>query len=206
MKKSQTIEAEQCSDDECDCHVYNKYVDVILKYTPFGIGWKIARYQSNIRWWLKCRYQKFKYGVSDDDVYDLDYKIAEFVVPRLIYFRNREKFGIPNQFLPSNYGILSEEQREEAEQKGMAEWNKTLDEIIFAFDYTINDEKYLTMPDFSQFYDSTNDFLKAISNNREKSDGEKQLYKEYIEKARELSARQSKGFELFTKHHSDLWI
>jgi len=167
---------------------------------------KISRWLDQIKWWLRCRYQKIRHGVSDDDVYDLDYKIAEFIVPRLIYFRNREKFGIPNQFLPSNYDILSEEQREEAEQKGMAEWNKTLDEIIFAFDYTINDEKYLTMPDFSQFYGSTNDFLKAISNNREKSDGEKQMYKEYIQTAKELSERQKKGFELFVKHHSDLWI
>jgi hypothetical protein len=62
------------------------------------------------------------------------------------------------------------------------------------------------MPDFSQFYGSTNDFLKAISNNREKSDGEKQMYKEYIQTAKELSERQKKGFELFVKHHSDLWI
>lgn len=49
-------------------YIYNKYVDFLLDIIPFRLGWKARDWPSNIRWWVKCKYQKIRYGVSDDDV------------------------------------------------------------------------------------------------------------------------------------------
>jgi hypothetical protein len=199
MKKSQIIETEQCSDDECDCHVYNKYVDVILKYTPFGIGWKIARYQSNVRWWLKCRYQKFKYGVSDDDIFDLNLNISRYILPRLIYFKQKGKKGMPSEFIPDNYHELNKEDTQIAEEKADKEWNAILDDIIFAFDYSIDPDKHCPMPEILVKNFSAHDF------DREETAEEKQAWNDYVALSAELCKRKQNGLRLFSEHFDNLW-
>ena len=93
-----------------DVYVYNKYVDFLLDLIPFRLGWKARNWPREIRWWAKCRYQKFRYGVSDDDVYSLGYNIALFVLPRLKYFKEKGKAGIPVCFLPTNFHVLEGEE------------------------------------------------------------------------------------------------
>jgi hypothetical protein len=70
-------------------YVYNKYVDFLLDLVPFRLAWKARYWPGNIRWWIKCKYQKIRYGVSDDDVYSLGYNIALFTLPRLKYFKEK---------------------------------------------------------------------------------------------------------------------
>ena len=82
-----------------DSYVYNKYVDFLLDLIPFRWGWRAKNWPRAIRWWAKCKYQKMRYGVSDDDVYSLGYNIALFVLPRLKYFKKKGKTGIPCCFL-----------------------------------------------------------------------------------------------------------
>ena len=194
------------SSDNLDFFVYGKYIDKILDFIPLRIGWKIMVFKSNLRWWLKCRYQKFKNGVCDDDVYDLQIRIAKFIVPRLIYFKNIGKKGVPFNFVPANYSDLSEEEMEIADQKAIKEWNETLDKMIFAFDYIINEEKYIKMPDVSKFYGSDDEWLRSLGTDREKNPEEEKMWYDYFEKCKELQKRHKEGMNLFAEHYENLWI
>lgn len=72
----------------------------------------------------KIRYWKFKRktGFCPLEIWNLNTAIAEFTLPRLKYFRNHHH-GYP-------YG-LSEEK-----------WNKTLDDMIYALDFEVNQWNY----------------------------------------------------------------
>lgn len=183
-----------------DSYVYNKYVDFLLDLIPFRLGWKARDWPSNIRWWAKCKYQKIRYGISDDDVYSLGYNIALFVLPRLKYFRKKGKTGIPACFLPDNFHLLEGEEFERAEAKGVKEMNDALDEMIFAFEYIINGDKFCEIPDI---------FIHKVEDcefNSEKTIEEKQAWKEYMEKVNKFNERKDNGLALFAKYYDTLWI
>ena len=121
-ERKKGVEEEEKAFDEMfnsDEPVYNKYVDFLLDLIPFKWGWKAKYWPSEIRWWAKCKYQKIRYGVSDDDVYSLGYSTALFLLPRLKYFKKKGKTGIPCCFLPDNFHLLEGEAFEAAEQKGI---------------------------------------------------------------------------------------
>lgn len=59
--------------------------------------------------------------MKKQDLWNLDKTISIFILKHLIAFRKMKRFGYP------------------PELKGMAEWNKILDKMIFAFE---NDTKY----------------------------------------------------------------
>ena len=183
-------------------YVYNKYVDKLLDLLPYRLGWGFKNSWSELRWWIKCKYQKFRYGVSDDDVFSLESRIAEYIVPRLQYFKKKGKFGIPMKLLPSNYTYLGEEDREKAEKIGEQEMNRILDEMIFAFDYIINPDKYIPFPESSVKWDlkDRNYF------NREKTIEEKAAWDNYIKKCEEYNIRKQQGLQLFVEHMDILWI
>lgn len=181
-------------------YIYNKYVDFLLDIIPFRLGWKARDWPSNIRWWVKCKYQKIRYGVSDDDVYSLGYNIALFVLPRLKYFRKKGKTGIPACFLPNNFHLLEGEEFERAEAKAIKEMNDALDEMIFAFEYIIDGDKFCQLPDIFIYKAEDCEF------NSEKTIEEKQAWKEYMEKANKLNERKDNGLALFAKYYDTLWI
>ena len=181
-----------------DDYIYNKYVDFLLDLIPFGLGWKARNWPSSIRWWVKCKYQKIRYGVSDDDVYSLGYNIALFVLPRLKYFKKKGKIGIPTCFLPNNFYLLEGEELERAEAKADKEMNDALDEMIFAFEFIIDGDKFCDFP--KALVD------KAWSDNSPMSVEEKQGWKEYMERAAKLNERKEKGLALFAKYYDTLWI
>jgi len=121
-----------------DYYIYNKHVDQFIDFLPYRLGWGLKGNYNELRWWIKCQYQKFRYGVSDDEVYSLETNIAKYMVPRLQYFKKKGKMGIPMKFLPSNYNNLQDEDREKAEKIAEKEIDHILDEMIFAFDYIID--------------------------------------------------------------------
>jgi hypothetical protein len=180
--------------------VYNKYVDFLLDLIPFRLGWKARYWPSGIRWWAKCKYQKIRYGVSDDDVYCLGYNIALFILPRLKYFKKKGKTGISCCFLPDNFHLLEGEQQTAAEEKGIKEMNFALDEMIFAFEYIIDGDKFCELPESLSFK------TKGLNLNSEKTIEEKQAWGEYMEKANKLNERKENGLMLFAKYYDILWI
>ena len=187
--------------DNDNCYIYNKYVDGFIDLLPYRLGWGFKHNWFDLRWWIKCKYQKIRYGVSDDDVYCLEVNIAKYIVPRLKYLRNKGKIGIPVKFLPSNYSNLSEEDTKKTEEIGEKEMNRIIDEMIFAFDYIIDSDKYLPYPvTLTSWFKDRNYF------NREKTLEEKICWDEYIQKSKEFEARKKNGLRLFAEHSDILWI
>ena len=202
-ERKKRVEEEEKAFDEMfnsDEPVYNKYIDFLLDLIPFRWGWKAKYWPSEIRWWAKCKYQKIRYGVSDDDVYSLGYTIALFALPRLKYFKEKGKAGIPVCFLPSNFHLLEGEEQTAAEEKGVKEMEATLDEMIFAFEYIINGDKMCEFPESLSFKGKAFDF------NSEKTIEEKEDWKRYMEKSNKLNERKNNGLLLFAKYYDTLWI
>lgn len=69
--------------------------------------------------WLGFKYQKLRYGFSDDETWSLSDTIAKFILPRLIRFK-KVNCGYP--------GHLTEE-----------EWDDKLDEMIWSFEFLAGD-------------------------------------------------------------------
>lgn len=65
-------------------------------------------------------YQRRTRGFDNRELWSLDYTIASFVLPRLKVFRNYTH-GYPSRF------------------ENMEQWQKTIDEMIFAMEFTIKE-------------------------------------------------------------------
>ena len=182
-------------------YTYNKYIDGFIDLLPYRLGWGFKHNWCEIRWWFKCKYQKFRYGVSDDDVYALETNIAKYIVPRLKYFKNKGKPGIPAKFVPPNYSDLSDEDMRKAEAIGEKEMNYIIDEMIFAFEYIIDSDKFVPFPEESSKWLGERNYF-----NREKTIEEKMAWDEYIKKSNEYEARKKNGLKLFAEHSDILWI
>ena len=200
--QKQDLEFDKLFGADGDYYTYNKYIDNLIDFLPYRLGWGFKHNWSDLRWWIKCKYQKLRYGVSDDDVFSLESNIAKYIAPRLQYFKKKGKYGIPMKFLPSNYSYLNEEDREKAEKIGEQEMNRILDEMIFAFDYIINPDKYVPFPEESMKWDlkDKNYF------NREKTIEEKVAWDDYIKKCEQHDARKKQGLQLFVDHIDILWL
>jgi hypothetical protein len=200
--QKQESEIDKMFERDGDYYIYNKYIDKLLDILPYRLGWGFKNNWSELRWWVKCKYQTFRYGVSDDDVFSLENRIAEYIVPRLQYFKKKGKFGIPMKFLPSNYIYLEGEEKDKAEKIGEKEIDRILDEMIFAFDYIINPDKYVPFPESSTKWDlkDRNYF------NREKTIEEKAVWDDYIKKCEICNTRKKQGLQLFAEHMDILWI
>ena len=69
------------------------------------------------------RFEDMTEEEKGNECFSLYYPIAEFIFPRLKYFRESEKMGYP------------------AELNSMEEWNDILDKMLFAFDYALNEDE-----------------------------------------------------------------
>lgn len=130
-----------------------------------------------LRSFIYSCYQKFRYGVSDEECWGLHHRLSPYILKRLRHFRNMNLHSHP-------VGITHEE------------WLEILDQMIFAFDYDINKEKYNPVP---AYFGS--DFLKSQESSKE----EEEQLESWVQKANELAIRQQNGFNLFAKYYVDLW-
>jgi hypothetical protein len=176
-------------------------LDKFLDLIPFGVGHKVREFYYSCRWNIKCTYQKIRYGVSDDDIFSLYDNISKFLIPRLQYFKKHGKKGIPVEFVPHDYHLLSESEMKIADEKADREWGSILDEIIFAFDYTIDSDKYAPFPEILM-----KDPFDKINFNRDRTPEEKEAWNNYIALCNQLNERKKKGLELFAKHFDNLWV
>ena len=58
------------------------------------------------------------------ELWNLDYTLTQFILPRLLAFRKMKRYSYPNEF------------------KSIKEWNRVLDKIIMAFEIMEKDEEY----------------------------------------------------------------
>jgi len=62
-----------------------------------------------------------KNGYSIRELWSLDYTLAEYILPRLIQFKENNNMSYPCAF------------------KDSEEWHKVIDEMIWSFDFIVND-------------------------------------------------------------------
>jgi hypothetical protein len=75
----------------------------------------------NIKW----AYQKFTRGFTDADLWGLDSHLAEYILPRLVAFRNRGAMGHPCDF------------------KTNEEWLAVVDDMIHGMTFVLHEELYI---------------------------------------------------------------
>ena len=200
-KAAHKASIEKINEDLEEIFYKEERLDKFIDFIPFGIGHKVRQFYYSCRWNIKCAYQKIRYGVSDDDIFSLSDRISKFIIPRLQYFKKHGKKGIPAEFVPPDYHLLSESEMKIADEKADKEWDAILDEIIFAFDYTVNSDKYAPFPDVLM-----RDPFDKINFNRERTPEEKEAWRIYMALCDQLNERKKKGLELFAKHFDNLWV
>jgi len=84
-----------------------------------------------LKYWLKYKWQRLTKGFGDDEVWNLDVTIAEFILPRLKRLREIQH-GFP--------ACLDKD----GEDLGAVEWDRRLDSMIEAF-IIISNECYWDM-------------------------------------------------------------
>lgn len=101
-----------------------------------------------IKWFLQRVFRKTH--TSDIDVWSLDVRLAEIILPKLLEFKKYEKHGYPMYFsdYDENSGWKNKEEydkEKEADTIGGGEekaWEAVLDEMIFAFEFILADSGY----------------------------------------------------------------
>lgn len=124
--------------------------DWLLEYMPgwlYRIPRRIKDFFNSIKWGLQRIFRK--HHASDLDLWGLDHKFAEFILPKLIAFRQLDLHGHPMDFSDwdesdeSGYGYMgmTKEEYEKAKSEGkfvsggMDAWFETIDEMIYAFEF-----------------------------------------------------------------------
>ena len=82
-----------------------------------------------------CRHawQRWTRGFDDSELWCLDWKISNFVLPRLKAFRDVGRVGCPAEFVKG-------EGTDKDIEAGQREFNLLLDKMIFAFECKVNEE------------------------------------------------------------------
>lgn len=69
------------------------------------------------------RFEDMTEEEKDNECFSLYYPLAEFIYPRLKYFRESDKLGYPTEL------------------DSMEEWNEILDKMLFAFNFVLNENR-----------------------------------------------------------------
>jgi hypothetical protein len=162
----------------------SKHIDWLFDKLPYYLGWKWYHKYNDIKLWTRSTYQKIRYGVSDQECWCLADTIARHTLPRLKHFKKMNRYGYPPDMTPE-------------------QWENVIDEVIWAFEYIIDNEKYNPFPDI----DSKNisDVFTNPSYTRKKSPDEELMWKKYLEKSRELHERKQKALIEFAKNFESFW-
>ena len=81
--------------------------------------------------------QRLFRGFDDTICWNLDYRISEFILPRLKHFRKNNRIGVPCTIFNESNG---DDSTEELHQKKIEEWNIILDKMILAFENIVKDD------------------------------------------------------------------
>ena len=69
------------------------------------------------------RFEDMTEEEKGNECFSLYYPLAEFIYPRLKYFRDSDKMGYPTEL------------------NSMEEWNEILDKMLFAFNFVLNENR-----------------------------------------------------------------
>ncbi len=197
---------------------------------------------------IKWAFQRLfrKHGCADIDLWNLHSHLAKIILPKLIAFRKQNLNGHPMDFCDweaeyGEYGGLGETKEEYDQAKkegkyvggGHDAWLKTLDEMIFAFEYFLYADAFdKTQKAFFKKYGYADPYRKTDDNltwdyrykgkdgtmcsTSEPNLNSKEGYEDYVlvgkyrtyidfELTKTIGERARKGFELFGKYFPNLW-
>lgn len=153
---------------------------------------KIKFIRDRIYWF----YQKIRYGYSDRDFWSLDQTLTKFILPRLRYFRNMNKVGVPTSVY-SNYDLNVDIDSDH--DKAELYWNEILDKMIRSFE--LLEDEDLDSPFVLEeehgiiSLDKENEFTKIETFGMN--------YDKKIAEKRDLEVQA--GLKLFIEYYSNLW-
>lgn len=156
--------------------------------------------------YIKQRLQRIfrKTRLSDADSWNMCFETAPLILKRLIAFRKIELSGSPFDFIDTNEGSgLTDEMYNQYIADGTIvgggydSWIKTIDEMIFAFEYNLAENEYTDKKRKEVFnkYNLT-EIYTYDENDRLTINSEL---------SREYSERANKGMLFFGKYFWNLW-
>jgi len=180
----------------------NKFWDTLFDKIPYG--WRIHSKFCDARTNIKATYQRLRYGVCDRDCWCLPHTFSVYILRHLKHFKKMNRYGVPSRLcgdMDNIQGLMDSDYTE----LGSKRWEQILDEIIWAFEYMCDEDKFNPMPD--ELLCTNRKPGQDICNwiNRKKSDREKMLWNNYFHKSEELNKRKQKGLLLFAEYYDDLW-
>jgi len=154
---------------------------------------------------------------SDTDLWDLSELMIRRLLPMILAFRKMEKNSIPMDFIEyseKSWEWKSKDEYENAIKEGRIKgggtegWEKTIDEIIFAFEwYLYCRHRSAQGEDALKFYEKygyKNPYAEIEENKSVSLNGEFVQYRnEQI--VDEIEKRADKGFKIFFEYFLDFW-
>lgn len=172
--------------DELDAPVFyrvNKFVDNLFSKLPYCLGWMWYHKYWDVKRYIISTYQKIRYGVSDQECWNLDNTISRFILPRLIHFKKMKRAGMPAD--------LTEE-----------EWEAIIDESIWVFDYMLDEDGHNPFPyEISVRLDKNP--VEMFSTKR--TTEQENVWQMYVAKNKQLQERKEKALANFAKYYEGFW-
>ena len=184
MKINKIVESdvtiEKIEVEDIEFYKVNKFVDNLIDKIPYG--WRMYYRYYDVKRWFISTYQKIRYGVSDQECWSLDCTITKFVLPRLKHFKKINRNSHPSDLTPE-------------------QWELIVDELIWTFEYMSDDGQ--TFNPFPNLWKPKEDGTLSVF--KERTPEEKELYRVWDVKQKELEERKEKGLQLFIKYYQHLW-
>ena len=172
----------------------NKYI-----YYPI---YRFVKHHLHLRW-FKWGYEYCRNGFSSQQLWSLDHTCTDFILPRLIAFRNGKgnshKDGPSGCPILDGYGDENGSMSADEDAAMYQEWLDILDKMILAFDYHQRDSDDI---DFGKIEMRTDDSSGKNQVTIDKDDAQWDIGRE------EETNRQQKmeeSFALFAKYYQALW-
>lgn len=168
--------------------IYNERLYDFISDIPYGF--RVLEWTDNVALSIKSTYQKFRYGVSDRECWDLSNTLSKFIIPRLKHFKKVNIHSIPGDLYKEvNFRKINEQ----GDKKFVEQWHAILDEMIFGFEYNLDSDKFCPFPD------------ELLDNKNLTQERKTELMHAYINKRDALNERSQKGIDLFAKYFKGLW-
>lgn len=165
-------------DEKIEWYRTSKLVDWVLDNTPYG--WRAYYKFHDIKRWVVSTYQRIRYGVADSECWSLDYTLSRYILPRLKHFKKMKRYTYPDGITPER-------------------WEEILDEMIWAFEFMLDEDKFIKFPETGIDFKDPNSF------NREKTPQQKQDWQRYLDESTKLHYRKNQALLLFAKYYEALW-
>lgn len=155
--------------------------------------------------------------IKDKDCWNLAETLGEVILAYLVHFRGMKRMGYPCAILSkkemekrSTTDISDEKAWDRMDEVATKRWDRILDEMIFAFEYIVDEEKFAPFPDdlpdiFLGDEDMPLDEYNERFNKTLASWNDCPSYIEYKKKHAECEKRCEKGLKLFAKYYRNLW-